>query len=82
MNMNKYKTAAVRRNVAAKYIGVSAAHFDKLVAENVMPRPKNALGVKLWLIDELNDSLAELSLASPSAAGSGPCKQDEFALKI
>jgi len=70
--------AAMRRAVAAKYIGVSPSHFDKLVQSHVMPPAKTALDVRLWLKDELDDALMNLS---EEQRGSSQC-QSEYTLNI
>lgn len=52
--------AALRRCDAAQYLGISPGHFDKLVSSGILPAPRDADGVKVWLRWELDQALAEL----------------------
>jgi|MGYP000209281520 hypothetical protein len=52
--------SGLRRVQASLFVGLSATHFDKLVANGLMPTPRLAGGVKLWLRSELEFSLLEL----------------------
>jgi hypothetical protein len=36
------------REVAARYVGVSASKFDQMVADQMMPRPKRIGGRVVW----------------------------------
>lgn len=38
----------LRREEAAAYCGVSASHWDKVVAAGQAPFPKDLLGVEIW----------------------------------
>lgn len=45
---------------AAGAIGVSATHFDKLVAAGMMPKPRMMGTCKIWSVDELRTALHAL----------------------
>lgn len=38
----------LQREIAAKYVGISATKFDQLVQEGRMPQPKRVDGRKVW----------------------------------
>lgn len=59
----------LRRVDAARHCGVSAGHFDKLVRDGIVPAPRDALGVKLWLRQELDEAL--FGLAAQGSEGGG-----------
>ena len=61
--------AAMRRDKAARYCGVSAGHFDRLVREGFMPAPRNQLGVKVWLRAEIDDALFALPTYGDEGGG-------------
>lgn len=64
------------RAVAAEYVGFSAGHFDKMVAEGRMPAPRREGSRLVWLRDELEASLRAL----PSGNGEeGPNEWDTAA---
>jgi predicted DNA-binding transcriptional regulator AlpA len=42
------------RNEAAMYFGISTSTFDKLVAENRVPRPRRIGERKIWDVRELD----------------------------
>jgi predicted DNA-binding transcriptional regulator AlpA len=42
------------RNEAAMYFGISASTFDKLVAENRIPKPRRIGERKIWDVRELD----------------------------
>ena len=69
----------LRRAQASLYVGLSATHFDKLVAEGLMPTPRLAGGVKLWLRSELEFALLELEQDS---GGHNSCHIGEYDLNI
>lgn len=56
--------AALRRGMAAQYIGCSAGHFDKLVRAGIMPPGQMMGNVKVWLRGELDAALSELPAVS------------------
>jgi hypothetical protein len=68
----------MRRAQAATHVGISAAHFDKLVIDGLMPSPRIAAGVKIWLRSELEYALLELE---QDQRGSVQC-QSEYTLNI
>ena len=78
---NFYPTysAAMRRAHAALHIGISATHFDKLVNAGIMPAPRLAGGVKLWLRSELEFALLELE---QDERGNNSCLHGEYDLNI
>lgn len=43
-----YAPRGLRREEAARYVGVSAATFDRMVADSRMPRPKRVNGCVIW----------------------------------
>lgn len=38
----------LRREMAARYVGISPSHFDGWVAKGLMPQPKQQDGVVVW----------------------------------
>lgn len=44
---------AVSRTQAAALLGVSPSHFDSLVAEGIMPQPRELRGRVVWAADEI-----------------------------
>ena len=68
----------LRRGQASLFVGISAAHFDKLVDDGLMPSPRIAAGVKIWLRSELEYALLELE---QDQRGSVQCKS-EYTLNI
>jgi len=61
------------RKEAASYVGVSPAHFDRLVREGFMPRPTHLLGRKVWDVRALDRVLDNLNGLDP---GAGPTTSD------
>jgi len=55
-----FAASGLRRADAARYVGVSATTFDRLVKEGVMPRPRDQSGIMIWLRHELDDTLFAL----------------------
>lgn len=55
---------------AAGAIGVSATHFDKLVSDGAMPKPRLAGGRKIWSVDELRAALHALPREGEARASS------------
>lgn len=49
-----YPPRGVRREAAARYIGVGVTKFDEMVADGRMPSPKEADGCVLWDIRALD----------------------------
>ena len=74
-----FAPSGLRRAQASFYVGLSATHFDKLVAEGLMPTPRLAGGVKLWLRSELEFALLELE---QDEGGHNSCRNGEFDLNI
>jgi len=70
--------SGLRRGQASLFVGISAAHFDKLVIDGLMPAPRIAAGVKIWLRSELEYALLELE---QDQRGSVQCKS-EYTLNI
>ena len=54
--------AGLNRARAAGYVGVSAGHFDKMLRDKLLPQPRLADGVLLWLRIELDEALFELAI--------------------
>ena len=50
----------LRRAEAAAYIGVSAVTFDRLVEQDLMPKPKSIFSCKVWDREDLDRAFAEL----------------------
>lgn len=59
----------LRRVDAARHCGVSAGHFDKLVASGLMPEARDLLGVKVWLRQELDEALFSLAVQGNRGGG-------------
>jgi len=70
--------SGLRRVQASLFVGISAAHFDKLVDDGLMPAPRIAAGVKIWLRSELEYALLELE---QDQRGTVQC-QSEYTLNI
>jgi predicted DNA-binding transcriptional regulator AlpA len=51
---------ALRREDAARYVGVSPTKFDQLVNDGRMPKPFRIDGCTLWDIRELDDAIDAL----------------------
>lgn len=52
----------LRREQASRHCGVSAGHFDKMVADGVLPAARQLSGVKVWLRQELDDAMFALPI--------------------
>lgn len=50
----------LQREVAARYVGISATKFDELVAAGRMPQPRRIDGRKVWDRLELDDAFEAL----------------------
>lgn len=50
----------LQREVAARYVGISATKFDELVNEGRMPQPRRIDGRKVWDRLELDDAFDAL----------------------
>lgn len=61
--------AALSRKEAAEYVSVSMGHWDKLVAEGIMPKPLSLSGVKRWRRADIDDALSNLSRPLSGWAG-------------
>ena len=48
------------REEAARYVGVGATTFDRLIAEGVMPRPKRVGKRVIWDRLRLDDAFSDL----------------------
>lgn len=57
----KTEPTGLRRVDAASHCGVSAGHFDRMVKDGFLPPPRDLSGVKVWLRQELDDALFNLS---------------------
>lgn len=68
----------LRRVDAARHCGISAGHFDKLVREGVMPTPRDLLGVKVWVRQELDEVL--FGLVEIGSEGGGTSCDAAFGL--
>lgn len=68
----------LRRAAAAAHCGISAGHFDRMVKEGVMPAPRDLLGVKTWLRQELDEAL--FSLPTIGDEGGGNTCDEAFGL--
>lgn len=56
----------LRRDEAARYVGVGATTFDKWVEEGLMPKPKRIGSIVVWDSEALDLSFSSLD---ESAAG-------------
>lgn len=56
----------LRREEAARYIGVSPSTFDKLRAEGITPSPRKLRGLNVWDRHDLDAFFAELPVAEPT----------------
>lgn len=54
---------------AAASIGVSATTFDRLVGDNLMPRPRVINTRRVWDVDELRDAFKALPRDGEPAGG-------------
>mgnify|MGYP003383636002 CR=1 FL=1 len=52
----------LRRERAAQHCGVSAGHFDKMVADGVLPGARQLGSVKVWLRQDLDDAMFALAI--------------------
>lgn len=50
----------LRREEAARYLGVSPSTFDKLRAEGITPSPRKLRGLSVWDRHDLDAFFAEL----------------------
>lgn len=57
----------LRREEAARYIGVSASKFDALVRDGRMPSPIKIDGCSVWDIHKLNRAFEDLIADEDSA---------------
>lgn len=62
----------LKRMLAAAHCGVSPAHFEKMIAEGLLPSPRKLGGVKLWLRQELDDAMFALE-AEGGEIGENTC---------
>ena len=65
--------AALRREHAAAYVGMSANTFTALIRDGLMPAPRLAGGVKIWLRADLDAALAALPAEDGAAMGGDEC---------
>lgn len=66
--------AALRRDAAARHVGVSPTTFDGFVESGIMPPPRAYPGstIKVWLARELDFALENLPIdGAEQSAGSG-----------
>lgn len=70
--------AGLGRDAAARYVGVSAALFDRLVRDGVMPKPIALRRRRIWFIESLTDRLRQLA---DRAEPAGPVVADDPWLK-
>ena len=50
----------LRREEAARYVGVSPAKFDEMIRDRQMPKPRQAGGRVIWDRAELDMAFSEL----------------------
>lgn len=55
-----YPPRGLSREEAARYIGVGTTKFDELIAERIMPRPRQVGGRVVWDRAELDMAFSEL----------------------
>lgn len=55
-----YAPRGLRREEAARYIGVGASKFDQMVADRLMPKPKKVGGCVIWDRIALDAAFSEL----------------------
>ncbi|MBB3979090.1 putative DNA-binding transcriptional regulator AlpA [Rhizobium azooxidifex] len=55
-----YAPRGLRREEAARYIGVGASKFDQMVADRQMPKPKKVGGCVIWDRIALDVAFSEL----------------------
>lgn len=51
----------LKRMQAAAHCGVSPVHFDKMIAEGLLPAPRKLGGVKVWLRQQLDEAMFALA---------------------
>lgn len=61
---------AVGREDAAILLGVSASHFDSLVADGLMPAPRELRGRVLWDTEEIKEAWRASPRRGQTAEGS------------
>lgn len=71
----------LNREAASDYVGVSPATFDKLVADDLMPQPRQARKRNIWDAWELDAYFDDLPHATSSqgAASSSHSKPPKLA---
>ena len=58
----------LRREDAARYVGVSPSQFDEWVRDGVMPKPmKPKPRIVLWDVRDLDHAFEELKVGGPAA---------------
>lgn len=66
-----YPPRGMRREAAARYIGVGTTKFDEMVSDGLMPKPIRIDGVVLWdrqKLDGAFDALSDIQCAPPEFA--------------
>jgi predicted DNA-binding transcriptional regulator AlpA len=58
----------LRREDAARYVGVSPSKFDEWVKDRRMPQPFRADGCVLWDVRDLDDAFEELKAGATAAS--------------
>ena len=57
------RPAGMRKTKSAAYIDVSLGHFGKMVRHGLMPPPRLADGVEIWVTLELDEAVLNLPTA-------------------
>ncbi|HMO09397.1 MAG TPA: hypothetical protein PKD10_17390 [Paracoccaceae bacterium] len=57
--------AALRRGDAAQYCGVSPGYFDRMVAEGLLPAPRQLGSLRLWARRDLDLAIDALPQQGP-----------------
>src|SRR4051794_32599559 len=56
----------LRREQAARYVGLSVSKFDQLVSDGRMPKPKHIDGCRVWDRHELDEAFERLGDERPN----------------
>ena len=56
-----FQPRGLRRNAAARYIGIGVTKFDELVRRGLLPKPLRIDGCVIWDVKALDTSFDELS---------------------
>jgi len=70
---------SVRRREAARMVGVSPRHFDRIVAAGRIPPPVDLGGVRVWRVADLDAAVAR-AIGPASLPGEAPPRRQGIEL--